>query len=186
MKKITENNLYSGRWLSLKESVYENKNGDLVRWESVVRKNNSSSVVIIAKLIPSQRFVLIKQFRPAINGYILGFPAGIDNHCDSQIIKELKEETGYTGFIKHKGPLIKSQAGIINDSGRVVFVHIDENDEANKNPKQQLGASEDIEVIIIPANEIKQFLLNSIKQAVAISANLWYVFVASQWISEET
>lgn len=185
MKKITEKNLFSGEWLSLRESIYENKDGNLIKWESVVRTNNSSSVVIIPKLIPSKRFVLIKQFRPAINGYILGFPAGIDNNSDAQIIEELKEETGYTGVIKKKGPFIKSQSGIFNDFGRVVFMHINENDKVNRNPKQRLESSEDIEVIQLAHDEVKEFLLNSLKQGVSIGANLWYLFVGSDWIRNE-
>jgi ADP-ribose pyrophosphatase len=185
MKKVTEKTLFKGNWLSLQESTFENKAGDFISWESVTRKNNSSSVVIIPKLIPSQRFILIKQFRPAINGYILGLPAGINNDSDEAIIKELKEETGYTGIIKKKSPLIKSQSGILDDFGRVIYMHIDENNAVNINPIQELDSSEDIEVFLIHQDEIENFLFNSLKQGISIGANLWYLFVASKWIRND-
>jgi ADP-ribose pyrophosphatase len=182
MKKISEENLFSGNWLSIKETEYENSNGESFKWESVERKNNSTSVVIIPKLVHSDRFVLIRQFRPAINGYILGFPAGLDNNSDEEIIEELKEETGFTGIIKNKSFLIKSGSGIINDAGKVIFMEIDEYAKVNKNPKQNLETSEQIEVIVLHKNKISDFLTQVVKEGDSVGANLWYLFIGSQWI----
>jgi ADP-ribose pyrophosphatase len=183
-KRISEEVLFRGRWLSIKETTYEHKSGHKFRWESVVRRKNSSSVIIIPKLIPSQRFVLIKQFRPAINGYVLGFPAGLDDDSDEQIIEELREETGFTGRIREISPVIKASSGVINDSGRIVYVHIDEHDQKNIDPEQKLESSEEIEVILIKQNEIKDYLVEANWNGIAIGANLWYMFVASEWIKE--
>lgn len=58
MKKISEKILFEGNWLQLKESVYDNK-GSKVKWETVDRKTSKITIVIIAKLIPSERYVLI-------------------------------------------------------------------------------------------------------------------------------
>ncbi len=183
MRKINERFIGRGKWLSLKETVFENKHGNYIKWESVVRQNNSSCCVIIPKLVPSQRFVLIKQYRPAIESYILGFPAGLDNDSDELILEELKEETGYTGRIVQKSPFIKSGSGVMNDTGRVVYVHIDEESPVNQRPVQQLEASEDIEVVIIHREEVRDYLMHSLKRNVAIGANLWYLFVVSDWIN---
>ena len=184
MKKLSERTIGSGKWLALKETVFENKHGELIKWESVERANRSSCVVIVPKLMPSNRFVLIKQYRPAIEGYILGFPAGIDNDSEEDIILELKEETGYTGTIANLSPFIKSGAGIINDRGRVVCMHIDEHASHNQNPIQDLDPSEDIEVVLLAREEIRDYLMHALKEGVSIGANLWYLFVVSEWVNE--
>ena len=63
MKLITEKDLYAGNWLTLVESVYQNKHGQEIVWESVKRRKPWVGVVAIAKMIPSNRFILIKQLR---------------------------------------------------------------------------------------------------------------------------
>ncbi|MBZ0165719.1 MAG: NUDIX hydrolase [Candidatus Omnitrophica bacterium] len=182
MKKLTESNVYSGKWISVKESVYENSAGDLVRWESVVRQNNGGGVVIIPRLVPSQRFVLVKQFKPATNGDVLGFPAGQHPNSDRDIIRELKRATGYTGSIVQKSPFMKSGSGIVNDFGRVVYMHIDETHQINRVSQQKQAASGDREVFLVNQEDIKDLILNSLKNGVSVGANLWYLFVGSEWI----
>ncbi len=97
MKKINDKILYTGKWLNFKEAQFINS-GKKVSFEYVQGANGSKDVVIIiAKIVQTQQYVLIRQFRPAINDYVLSFPAGV---CDSDdykkdALRELKEETGY-------------------------------------------------------------------------------------------
>ena len=97
MKKISEKILFEGNWLLFKESTFLSYDGKEIKWEIIERKHNGTVLIIIAKLLPSKRYVLIRQYRPAINNYIIGFPAGVsdsDNITD-EALRELKEETGY-------------------------------------------------------------------------------------------
>jgi len=77
MKKISEKTLFEGKWLSLKEFTYLNREGKEIKWESIERKQQRIVLVIIGLLIPSNRYVLIRQYRPAVDNYVIGFPAGI-------------------------------------------------------------------------------------------------------------
>jgi ADP-ribose pyrophosphatase len=77
MKKINEKTVYEGKWLSVSEAIYQNKEGKEIKWECVHRKRSTVGVVIVARLMPSKRFILIKQHRPAIDGYIIALPAGL-------------------------------------------------------------------------------------------------------------
>ena len=95
MKKLSEKILFQGKWLALKVSHFLNARGQEVWWETVVRKKKESSVIAIPILMPSQRIVLIKQYRLPIEDYIIGFPAGMTDGNADQIFKELKEETGW-------------------------------------------------------------------------------------------
>ncbi len=176
MKKLHEITVYEGKWLAVCETVYENKHGKRLTWESVLRRKSTTGVVVVAQLMPSKRFILIKQYRPAINAYILSFPAGLGFGDPTHALVELKEETGYTGKIVSVSPPLKSGASLINDNAFVVYCHVDEHDPINKNPIQELEDAEDIEVCLVSLNEGMNFLETQKAQGVEISANLWYVF----------
>ncbi|NMC61206.1 MAG: NUDIX hydrolase [Candidatus Methanofastidiosa archaeon] len=175
MKKISEKILYTGSWLQLKESTYDN-NGFIVKWETVERKTSKVTVVIIARLVPSERYVLIKQYRIPINNYLIGFPAGVSDGKDliRDISRELKEETGYVGKIVSISPPLKSNPGLTDESVRVANVEIDENSHENMNPSQELEPSEEIEVILIKKEEINNYLKNQLEKGVDVGVGIWY------------
>lgn len=176
MKKLSEKTVYDGTWLSVHETVYENKQGRPLTWETVHRKRSAVGVVVIARLEPSKRFILIRQYRPAINGYILSFPAGLGQDDPAHALVELKEETGYTGKIVRVSPRLKSGASLIDDNAYLVYAEVDETAPENQNPVQQLEDAEDIEVFLVSFEEGKEFLRSQQNKGVHISANLWYVF----------
>ncbi len=184
MEQISEKKLYQGNWLTLVETVYRNKDGEEVVWESVRRRKPWVGVIAVAKLVPSARFILIKQFRPTLNGYVIGFPAGIGDGDAEHALVELKEETGYTGVIKDISPVMKSNAGIINDSGMCVYIEVDEHAPDNQNPRQNLEPSEDIDVILVHKDKMKEFLLSEYENGTHIGGNLWYLFVLSDVINQ--
>ena len=176
MKKLNEKTVYEGKWLSVHELLYENKEGAQYTWETVRRKKSTVGVVVLAKLIPSNRFILIRQFRPAINGYILSFPAGLGFDDPNHALVELKEETGYAGRIVQVSPILKTGASLINDSARIVYIEVDEHAHENKNPQQALETAEDITVCLVSQEDGRRFLQEEESRGVHIAANLWYVF----------
>ena len=119
MKKINEKTVYDGKWLSVKEAIYHTKDGKELSWECVHRKRSTVGVVIVARLKPSGRFILIKQYRPAIDGYILSLPAGLGFNDPNHALVELNEETGYTGKIVDVSPVLKTGSSLINDNARI-------------------------------------------------------------------
>ncbi|KYC50532.1 MAG: adenosine nucleotide hydrolase NudE [Candidatus Methanofastidiosum methylothiophilum] len=180
MKKVSEKILYQGNWLELKESSYDN-NGIEVKWEMVDRKISKITVAIIAKLIPSERYVFIKQYRIPIRNYMIGFPAGVSDGKDLEhdIKKELKEETGYSGEIIKISPVLKSNPGLTDETVRIAIVEINENMFENINPRQELEPSEEIEVILLKKEEIRDFIKEQTKKGVDIGVGVWYTF---NWI----
>ncbi len=186
MKKISEQALYRGQWLDLYELTYrDEKTGTLLKWETVRRKKSAPcGVVVIAKLIPSQRFILIRQFRPAIEGFIVSFPAGLANGDPQHALVELKEETGYTGRVVSASPPLKVGSSIIDDSGRIIYVEVDEHDPANSHPQQQLEPGEVIEVLLLRPSEGREFLESEYQKGIYISSNLWYLFISSEEVGK--
>ncbi len=184
MKRISESMVYDGNWLSVHKAICQAKDGREVVWEFVRRKKSSVGVVVLAKLIPSGRIILIKQYRPAINGYILAVPAGLGFNDPLHALVELKEETGYTGKIVSVSPVLKTGASLIDDNAFIVCAEVDENDLSNQNPKQELEAGEDIEVVLVDPSKAMDFILEQQSKGVLISANLWYLFGLENWIQK--
>ncbi len=185
MKKIGSKIVYEGSWLSVEEAQYTNQDGKLYTWESVHRKRSSVGVVVVAKLVPSNRFILIKQFRPAIEGYILSVPAGLGFDDPDHGLVELKEETGYVGRIVETSPVLKTGASLINDSARIVYVEVDEHLPANQHPVQELESAEDIQVCLVQDTAAKDYILDEAKKGVHIAANLWYLFGLPKYLPKE-
>src|SRR5512136_3022342 len=102
MRKVGQRILHRGRWLTLMDLAYEGRGGRVFHWEAIRRRRTRTVVVVAARLVPSDRIVLIRQFRPAVNSWVIGLPAGIVDHGTpaQTALRELREETGYTGRIR--------------------------------------------------------------------------------------
>jgi ADP-ribose pyrophosphatase len=182
MKKISEKILYKGKWLSLKKNLFINMRKQKVLWESIQRNRNCLAFGIIARLKPSGRYILIKQFRQAINNYVIGLPAGT---CDvgsaspkalrKSILKELKEETGYSGKIKSISPVLKLNPALIDHDFLVVRVEVDEKSPENTELCQCLEPAEEIETMLVEGKKLEKLLLEQGKKGVAISSGMWFL-----------
>jgi ADP-ribose pyrophosphatase len=178
MKKVSEKLVFEGNWLCVRETVHINNNGQKVIWETIQRKNVLNIVVVIAKLKPSNRYVLIRQFRPAVNKTVLGFPAGLNhnNNTEKHALQELLEETGYYGKITEISPKLALSPAMTDETVQICKAEIDENNPRNKNPIQSLEPEEQIEVMLVDYDHVKQFLLDEQKLGHEIGAGLWYLF----------
>jgi len=178
MKKISEKTLFEGNWLLLKETTYSNSGGNEIKWESIERKRKRVVLVVIGILVPSNRYVLIRQYRPAVDNYVIGFHAGISDSYNiaEEALRELREETGYVGRVTAISPILKVNSGIMDDSCNIINVEIDEKDPRNANPMQSLEPSEEIEVVLKREDNIKKFLQQEKKKGYEIGAGLWYFF----------
>jgi ADP-ribose pyrophosphatase len=178
MKEVKEKILYKGNWLALKQTTYKNNKNQEVNWESIQRTNTNMTVVICAKLIPSERYILLKQYRAPINNYVIGFPAGLveNGTIEAAAVRELEEETGYIGVVKEISPTIAANAALLTDKIRLVYMEVNESLSKNIAPKQNLEAAEEIEVMLIKRHEIKDFLVNKANEGLEIGIGPWYIF----------
>ena len=178
---LEEQLLYQGRWSNLVEFSYEDEKKQIRKWEGLHRKNNAEAVIIIAKMEPSERYIIIRQFRPPTNSYILEFPAGLvdmgETH-EQTAIRELSEETGYVGEVEKISPMLYSSPGILSEAVSFVNMQVDENLPDNQRPKARNEPGEFITVFKKSVDEILEFFNQEISHGVKFDAKLYSYFLA--------
>ena len=182
IKKLTDE-----KWLNLYDIEYQRNNMQQPHhWLMCSRKDNPvadadkpDAVVIVAILQTPDgpRLVLTQEHRPAIGDVEYGFPAGLIDDGESieaTVKRELKEETGLDVVkICHVSMPVYSSAGLTDESCCMVLV------EAAGTPSTDLNEEyEDIEVILMDVNDIRQ-LLKSNKKIAAKAWGLLYHFAVT-------
>ena len=170
--KLTEN--YISPYLSHYHSESE-YNGHIKEYDFVSRNNfmsakleklsqpyKSDAVSIFVQNEDKSKMLLIKEFRYAVNNYVISTPAGlIENNEDVKqaAIRELYEEIGYNeDQIEINQVLLPSYSavGLSDEQVASVFVTVDDSIK----PKQHLENSEDIEYFWITPHDAEYFLEN--------------------------
>jgi ADP-ribose pyrophosphatase len=180
MQQLSTEILCRGKWLALAKKTFQAEN-EIITWECIEKLSSASCVIILAKLVPSNRFVIIRQFRQAINNYLWNLPAGliINSTIEKTAIKELQEETGFTGKITAISPGLKISSDIMDSTAYLVQMEVDETAPQNLNPLQDLEPEELIEVHLFTKETLIPFLHTKAKNNQNISAALWYIFAVN-------
>ena len=167
---LTEN--YISSYLSHYYSTSE-INGKVKEYDFVSRKKastpetlsqpyKSDGVSIFVKNQDKSKMLLIKEFRYAVNDYVISTPSGLIEQGEdikSAVIRELYEEVGYTEEqVEINQVLLPSYSaiGLSDEQVTSVFVTVDDTIK----PKQHLESSEDIEYFWIDAHQAEYFLEN--------------------------
>lgn len=168
------NSLHRGRYLELVDEG---------GWEYVRRSNNTGVVVILA-ITPDAEILLVEQHRPPVGGRVLELPAGLaGDHAgteDEPMVeaakRELVEETGYKASTwAHLGQAPVS-AGLTSETVTFFF--------AGGLRKVGAGggdASEDIEVIAVPLDRLRDLLAAKRAEGVQIDAKIG----GALWLAED-
>lgn len=183
--KITKlTTLSETKFLNLYEAQYENRIGNKKSWTIASRKDEEvlkerffenkqdleDAVVVAALHKPSDKLVIIKQFRVPINGFIYELTAGlIDSGEDAReaVKRELMEETGLQvkEIFEIKERLYLSP-GMTDECVRLVYCTCegeisDENLEEDENIEAMLISQEEAAQIIESGEniDIKCYLL---------------------------
>ncbi|MGB5968717.1 MAG: NUDIX hydrolase [Spirulinaceae cyanobacterium] len=169
---------YQGRKFSFDVNHLRLPNGAKGDWECIRHPGGSLAVPIT----PEGKLVLVKQYRFALQGRILEFPAGTvepEESPEETIKRELEEETGYRAQSWRslgKFPLAPGY------SDEYIYAHLASDLEKLENPPQQ-DADEDIEVVLLTPEELeKAILAGEFVDAKSICG----FFLARPFLSEET
>jgi len=179
-KEINRSVLCEGKHLSLHEIVWEDASGRRRSWETAERTSGACAVSIIPWMIPSNRLVFIRQFRPPPGGAVIEFPAGMIDQgetVEETALRELKEETGFIGRIVLISPASFSSPGMTGESAFTCVVEIDENDPANRRPEQQTEEGEHIEVFLIDRASVRDWLRGQLAQGDRIATRMTHYLI---------
>ena len=178
---LEEQLLFQGRWSNLVEFSYEDEKKQIRKWEGLHRKNNAEAVIIIAKMKPSDRYIIIRQFRPPTNSYILEFPAGLVDSGETReqtATRELSEETGYFGEVEKISPRLYSSPGILSEAVSFAHIQVDENLPDNQRPTARNEPGEFITVFKKSVDEISKFFNQESSRGVKFDVKLYSYFLA--------
>ena len=141
------------------------------RWEYVSRVNEIRAVVILAEF--EGKAILVEQWRAPIGGHCLELPAGLvgDEDPNATIegtaVKELEEETGFTAERVERLGDFHSSPGMVSESYTLVRAH------GVRRCGEGGGVdAEDIEVHLVPRDEIPAFIADKRAQGFAIDGKL--------------
>jgi ADP-ribose pyrophosphatase len=143
--------LTEGKFLRFVLASYVDSSGITREWE-LFERINCSGIVAIVPVTDDGNVLLIRQFRPPVNGYVIEFPAGLNDKGDTlaeAARRELLEETGYVAedmILLVEGPMSSGASGEILTvflARGLSFKGIGERDE-----------TEDIEVLSVPIKEL--------------------------------
>ncbi len=119
--------------------------------------------------------ILIKQYRHPINKILLEIPGGfIDTNEDPVVAmaRELMEETGYQFDNIQFVAEVAANPGILNNYTKLYLAT-----GGKKVSNQSLDPNEEIEIILMPVDELLQLLLdNKVEQSMHINC-LFYAFL---------
>jgi ADP-ribose pyrophosphatase len=160
VKIIDKKIVWEGKFIRFVLIKYIDSSGTIREWESFERVN-CKGIVAVVPVTDNKEVLLIRQFRPAVNGYVIEFPAGLNDKGDTleeAARRELLEETGYTAkkmVFLTEGPLSSGA------SGEILTAYLANGLALNQVQGQGVGKrdeTEDIEILKVPIKKVESRL----------------------------
>ena len=174
-KIIDRKRIGEGNWVYIEELSYSDRKGVVRTWESVGRIAGCGAVIIVATIKDSDELFLVRQFRPPLGTYVIEFPAGLidDGEApDTTAVRELREETGYTGTVISVTPRSASSPGMSEETLYFARMTVDATHSDNLTPETEFDESEDIETFKVSASSLDDFLAKRSAAGDSIDAKL--------------
>lgn len=153
--------LADGGWLQLCRIKYIDSKGTHRTWETAERLNTRGAVLIIPRINSTGEIILVRQYRPPSDKFVVEFPAGLIDSGetpDETARRELFEETGYRcKVVKVFNPSYNSP-GMSGEQITIVTAEVDEEHHAGNPPVPQMEESEDIETLIVKQTDLMPFI----------------------------
>lgn len=176
-KTLSSEYLFKDTWFTVRKDTCEKPDGKIIMPYYVYEFPTWVSAVALTE---DNKVVMVKQYRHAIEETIIEIPGGCvdDDDPDFQhaVARELKEETGYEfSSYEYLGKISP------NPSTNNNWMHMFLATGGKKVSEQSLDHNEEIEVVLLSIDELKQLLQShEIKQAMHVTT----IFYALQRLQE--
>jgi ADP-ribose pyrophosphatase len=178
------------KWIEFQKIEWTDQNGHSRTWEAASRKTRGATgvdAVAIAPILlhPSQppSTMIILQYRPPVQATCVEFPAGLidaNESVEEAALRELREETGYTGRIVDVSPTIANDPGMSTANMQFAIVEV-ELKEGEAMPEQHLDEGENIERIIVPLSKLFDRLMQYSNEGKIVDARLFHWAAGVNW-----
>ncbi len=168
-------NLFTAGWLRLDLLHYADRSGHVRKWEAAQRVSSNGAVLMIAELRASGEIILIRQYRPPADKYVLEFPAGLidDGETPAETaVRELLEETGYHGTVTEVSLPGFNSPGMSGEMIYTVSMTVDNTAGRNLQPVSRQEESEDIETFLVRKDKLEGFLHDAAGNGWGIDAKI--------------
>ena len=172
-KILSSKVLGAGRYLTLNELEFLDDRGRVRHWESVDRRGGTGAAFLIARIVPDDEILLVRQFRPPAGKRMLEFPAGLiepGEEAAETAVRELYEETGYCGRVLRVFPPACSSPGLTGEAISMVLMEVDGDACRGKTILPHPEDSESIECFRVPLRELPEFLLRQEREGVGVDS----------------
>lgn len=185
-RRVGVRELAQGKWLSLEEIQYVGRDGSTRTWEAASRRARCGAVVVITRLMPSGRYLLIEQYRPPVDAMVLEFPAGlVDAGEDPRqtAVREVREETGYTGTVTWFSGDCLSSPGMSGETVAMAVLEIDETAPENRNPAPDWDEGEHIDPYPVALPDVPEFLRQRLRAGVVVDSKVtsYFLGIGCRW-----
>ena len=173
---VGEKLLHKGNFIALKLMEYIDEKNIKRNWEAAVRTPSTPAVMILPVIRPDNEILIIRQFRPPAGRYVWETPAGLidpGEDAGSAALRELAEETGFSGKLLKVLPPSYSSSGLSGEAVYLAFVEIDGNEYP---PERKLETcfdeSENITSYRIKMPDLNAFLLEAVNKGDGVDSKL--------------
>lgn len=174
--------LFSGKFLACRKIYYTDARGISRHWEAVDRTGSSGdahAVFIVAKIVPDNEIILVRQFRPPAGKLMVEFPAGLidpGENAETTAIRELYEETGFEGKVISCTKGGYSSPGMTGESIVLAQMEIDGNAyPGGMIPENHQEECENIEVFRVKISELGEFIRQMEAEKCGIDSKIYTV-----------
>ena len=174
--------LCSGKFLAYKKLYYTDAKGIARHWEAVDRTGSTGeahAVFIVAKIVPDNEIILVRQFRPPAGKLMVEFPAGLIDPGESAAetaIRELYEETGFAGKVLSCTAGGYSSPGMTGESIILASMEIDGNAYPDAViPENHQEECESIEVFRVKISALAEFIRRMEEDGCGIDSKIYTV-----------
>lgn len=166
------------QWCKVRQDKIELPNGKIIDDYFV---NVRPEIALVLPITSQQEIVFVRQYRHAIEDILLELPAGTFNINTETSLeaarRELEEETGYTSDRLHKLATIHDNP--VKDTNKIhIFIALD----VSPLGKQNFDVTEDIEVAIVPIQEVKQKIKSG---EICVAGTLTAIFLGLDFLQEK-
>jgi ADP-ribose pyrophosphatase len=180
---VTKLSPEDARWLDFQSITWTDGHGVQRRWEAAARKTRGATGVDAVAICPilihpskPSSTLIILQYRPPLGAFCVEFPAGLVDDgetVEEAAIRELREETGYTGRVVDISPTIANDPGMSTANMQFAIVEV-EIKEGDPLPEQHLDEGESIERIVLPLSRLYDRLMELSRQGNIVDARLYH------------